>query len=107
MIGNRNTQTAFRFREELLERAKLKARREKKSLNSYVEELIEKDLGSAEDNYERVNAELRALKKHCTKHPDLEALLGCAKGISFTREELDRDPKLDYLAGKYGLNMEG
>ena len=40
--------TAFRCPEELLERAKVKARRDRRSLSNYIITLIEKDVGEGE-----------------------------------------------------------
>lgn len=39
------TQTAFRLKDSLLERMKWNARREHKSLNAYVEDLLEEQVG--------------------------------------------------------------
>jgi hypothetical protein len=39
------TQTAFRLKDSLLERMKWNARREHKSLNAYVEDLLEEQIG--------------------------------------------------------------
>ena len=39
------TQTAFRLKESLLERLKWQAKREKKSLNAFVEEVLEEKVG--------------------------------------------------------------
>lgn len=49
------TQTAFRIKNGLLERLKWKAKKANKSLNSYVEDLIEEDVGhEGLDAYETV-----------------------------------------------------
>ena len=39
------TQTAFRLKDSLLERLKWQAKREKKSLNAFVEEVLEEKVG--------------------------------------------------------------
>ena len=39
------TQTAFRLKDSLLERLKWRAKREKKSLNAFVEEVLEEQVG--------------------------------------------------------------
>ena len=39
------TQTAFRLKDSLLERLKWQAKREKKSLNAFVEEVLEEQVG--------------------------------------------------------------
>lgn len=45
MDKNHKTQTAFRLKDSLLERMKWNARREHKSLNAYVEDLLEEQVG--------------------------------------------------------------
>ena len=39
------TQTAFRLKDSLLERLKWRAKREKKSVNAFVEEVLEEKVG--------------------------------------------------------------
>ena len=45
MDKSHKTQTAFRLKDSLLERMKWNARREHKSLNAYVEDLLEEQVG--------------------------------------------------------------
>ena len=58
MEGTRTVQTAFRFSPELVRRLKRRARLERKSVNAYVEEAVQKALDSGEDKYARLEAEL-------------------------------------------------
>lgn len=99
----RTVQTAFRFTPDLVSRLKLKARREHKSVNAYVEQLIEKDLGKDEDRYEALYRELAKIKLPEKISPKVKALAGFGAGIKYTQEELDADPKLAYLVEKHGL----
>ena len=50
----KSVQTAFRFKPELLSRMKAKARLEGKSLNAYVESVMEESLNCEPDRYERI-----------------------------------------------------
>ena len=45
MEAEARTQTAFRLKDSLLERLKWQAKREKKSLNAFVEEVLEEKVG--------------------------------------------------------------
>ena len=45
MEAEARTQTAFRLKDGLLERLKWQAKREKKSLNAFVEEVLEEKVG--------------------------------------------------------------
>ena len=99
----RTVQTAFRFTPELVRRMKLKARREHKSVNAYVERLIEKDLGSEEDKYEALYRELAKIKLPDKISEEVEAL--SRYKVVFTQEEVENDPKLEYFVEKYGLEV--
>ena len=48
MEATARTQTAFRLKNQLLERLKWQARKEKKSLNNFVEEILEETVGRGE-----------------------------------------------------------
>ena len=101
-MGNtRTVQTAFRFSPDLVERLKRRARKEKTSVNAYVEKVLEKDLGTDEDRYEALYREIAKIK--INSNPVLEGpmkrLLGC---VQFTEEEIAADPRLEYLLKKYG-----
>ena len=93
----KTSQTAFRFRPELLERLKNRARLEKKSLNSYVEEVLEKDLEST-DRYEAIIRDLGKLKMPEKVSPEIEAISRFK--IEFTEEEIAADERLAYLLSK-------
>ena len=93
----KTSQTAFRFRPELLERLKNRARLEKKSLNSYVEEVLEKDLEST-DRYEAIILDLGKLKMPEKISPEIEAISRFK--IEFTEEEIAADERLAYLLSK-------
>ena len=92
----RKVQTAFRLPEDLIERLKRKARGRDMSLNAYVERLLLKD-APAElefpkmDPNEPILPSVMALGRHS------------GEPLKFKPEELKDDPRLDYLAHKYGL----
>ena len=99
-MGNtRTVQTAFRFSPDLVERLKRRARKEKTSVNAYVEKVLEKDLGTDEDRYEALYREIAKVK--INRNPVLEGpmkrLLGC---VQFTEEEINSDERLKYLMSK-------
>jgi len=99
MEQQRTQQTAFRLRPELLAKAKLKAKEKGMSLNGYVEKLMEDDLVSAGDKYEEVRRRLKGTYK-----PDVPRTFSIPlmdKAPEFTQEELDADPRLEYLVNKY------
>lgn len=103
MATARTVQTAFRFTPDLLTRLKLKARREHKSVNAYVEHLIEKDLGKDEDRYEALYRELAKIKLPEKISPKVNDLLGICSEVDYSQEELDADPRLAYLIEKHLL----
>ena len=78
-------QTAFRLRPELLERIKYHAAREKKSVNSYVEEILEREtrpvIPKFPPNFE-VSEEIKAMNQ-CLQLP--------------SKEEIEADPKLAHI----------
>lgn len=86
------TQTAFRFSNNLLERLKRNARKEHRSLNSYVEQTLEKALGPAFPKLPpdfTVSDEILGLMADTFVRPSPEALAS--------------DPKLASLLERYGL----
>ena len=100
-MGTRTVQTAFRFTPDLVERLKRRARRERTSVNAYVEKVLEKDLGTDEDRYEALYREIAKVKLQ--KNPALKEYIEKLTGsVHFTEEELAQDPKLEYLVKKYG-----
>lgn len=94
----RTVQTAFRFTPDLLTRLKLKARREHKSVNAYVEQLIEKDLSKDEDRYAALYRELAKIKLPEKISPKVKALSRFA--VEFSEEDLKNDERLAYILGK-------
>ena len=86
------TQTAFRLDTALLGRLKRKARAQGKSLNAFVENILRKE-APAEPEWPKVAfpAEI----------PDFVKELRLDKPLEFTKEDLDTDPKLDYLVRKH------
>ena len=98
MEGTRTIQTAFRFSPKLVERMKRRARLEKKSVNAFVEEAVEKALGSVDDPYMQLAAELKEIKVPQDISPEVKALSSFK--LEFTAEELDADDRLAYILGK-------
>ena len=84
-------QTVLRLSPELMVRVKRKARRQNKSFNSYVEEILDRETTLAfpvlPPDYE-VSEEIRDL--------------ACCTFAAPSEEELANDPKLAYLWEKYG-----
>ncbi len=54
--------TAFRCPEDLLEKAKLRAKRDRRSLSNYLITLIDKDVASLGDEAEESSSESRSRK---------------------------------------------
>jgi hypothetical protein len=90
METTRRIQTAFRLDESLLNRAKKKASRQNKSLNSYVEALLRADVRD-EPEYPKVPFPIR----HSARVSRMLDILP-----AFTDEELKGDEKLAYILGK-------
>lgn len=97
MNALRTSQTAFRFRPDLLERLKNRARLENTSLNSYVERVLEKSLEST-DRYEALLQGMKGLKIPKQISPEIEALSRFK--VEYTDEEIAADERLAYLLGK-------
>ena len=98
MEGIRTIQTAFRFSPELVDRLKRRARLEKKSVNAYVEEAVEKALDSGNDPYTLLAAKLKEVKVPQEISPEVKALSSFK--LEFTAEELAADNRLAYILGK-------
>ena len=95
------TQTAFRLKNDLLERLKVKARKEKVSLNTYVENTLEANVGK-DLIFPRlpkdfgISQEARSFA--CIGHLSEEY-----KGLSASEQAaLDRELKIKHLIEKYG-----
>ena len=85
-------QTAFRLDSNLVSRLKLKARRENKSLNKLVEETLLKT----------APAELEWPKVEFPLKPSLVVeSLRIDNTLGWTKEEIEADPKLEYLLTKH------
>ena len=95
---NRTVQTAFRFRPELLSRIKAKARLEGKSVNSFVESTIEDYLAKDADRYEKLFHQIESMQYSQTNRLNLPELKG---EIVFSDEQLNDDPRLEYLVDKH------
>ena len=94
MPAGRRIQTVLRLPEDVYERVKLCARRENCSINAYLEALIERSTGFEWPKIPKdfkISDEILALVPKSGHHR------------MFTKEELDADPKLAYLAKKNGL----
>ena len=98
MEGIRTIQTAFRFSPELVDRLKRRARLEKKSVNAYVEEAVEKALGGGDDPYTLLAAKLKEVKVPQDISPEVKALSSFK--VEFTAEDLAADDRLAYILGK-------
>ena len=95
---NRSIQTAFRFRPELLSQIKSKARLEGKSVNAFVESVIEDYLAKDDDRYEALFRQIENLK------PSNPIKLNFPEPMAeliFSDEQLDKDSKLAYLVNKH------
>lgn len=84
-------QTAFRFTPELLGRLKRQAQREHKSLNAYVENILDRE----------TRLEWPKLPKDFKVSEEILRMNGCIKLEEPSEEELKNDPKLAYLWKKY------
>ena len=82
----------IRLRPELMERVKRRARLEKRSFNSYVEHVLDKETEVEWPKIGpdfKVSEEILALRATSYQRP--------------SQEEIDADPKLAYLMEKFGL----
>lgn len=103
-------QTAFRFRPDLLRRLKNKARYEKKSLNAYVEEVLESSLAESDEDrldvlFNNMANRGRKISPATADHPVIVGLTRnplphLLRSITFTEDELKDDDRLAYLLGK-------
>ena len=87
--SSRKIQTAFRLDENLLMRAKLRAKREQRSLNSLVEEALERMMPQ-ELEWPKVVLPTKI-------SPDILAM---RLPREFTKEEIEADERLAYILGK-------
>lgn len=86
---SRKIQTAFRIDENLLRRAKLRAKKEDRSLNSLVEEALERMVPEITWPKVKIPTEIS---------PEVLALR-LPHGFSFTEEEIAADDRLAHTLG--------
>jgi hypothetical protein len=86
----RKIQTAFRFDPDLLSRMKLRAKREQKSLNNYVEEVMERENPAETLVWPKVKFPIKA-------RPGWKSMM---TDIHFTKEDLEQDERLAYILSK-------
>ncbi len=90
METSRRVQTAFRLEESLLQRLKKKARGQKKSLNSYVEELL---LANVRDT-----PEFPIVSFPLPHSPRVSRMIDILP--AFSEEDLQEDEKLACILGE-------
>ena len=92
-------QTAFRLPEDLIERLKLAARKDGKTLNGYVQEVLDKSVSIAQREEERAQliAELKAAKRDPEQVAGVKALVGICE---CRREDFLDDERALYLWDK-------
>ena len=81
-------QTVIRFRKDILNRARFKAKQNNMSLNAYLEEVVA----------EAVKPVIPKLPKDFKISPAVEALSGIIPAP--TKEQLEADDRLAYILGK-------
>lgn len=102
METNQRTQTAFRLKDSLLERIKWRARREKKSVNAFVEEVLEKEVGK-ELVFPKLPPEFFEKARELDRFAIKGKLPKEYEGLnSFEQAEMDKKLLMDALWEKYG-----
>ena len=86
-------QTTIRLPKELMARVKRSAEREHRSFNSYVEMVLDR---ATELKFPKLPPDYQVSE-------EIKSMAASVPMRKFTREELDKDPKLAYFAEKYGL----
>lgn len=81
------TQTIIRLRPDLLEHAKRRARQQHRSLNSYIERLVEVDAEPV----------LPAIPPDFEISEEIRQMSGCIKMPP--REDIESDPRLSHILG--------
>lgn len=99
MDSVRTVQTAFRFNPEMVRRMKNRARLQGKSLNAYIENLVEKDLEGEMDRYEALFQELSQMEVPGSISPEIEDCFSRFK-VEITTEMLEEDERLAYLLSR-------
>lgn len=87
--AERKVQTAFRLSPSLISRLKRQAEREHKSLNAFVETILEKS----------VELEWPKLPRDMKISPEILALRCGDKWVEPTKEELEADPRMAHILG--------
>jgi hypothetical protein len=104
MMAVPRTQTAFRLKDSLLERMKWRAKRENKSLNALVEEILDEQFGR-EIVFPKLPPEFFEQAKELERFVIKDAKLSDRyKGLDASEQAaLDKVIKYEYLAEKYGV----
>ena len=87
-METRRIQTGLRFRPALIEKLKIKAKRNNKSFNRYVEDLLEKDVAT----------EFPILRRGDFLSGKTYHIQGNKRPV-ITGEQIDNDPKLAHILG--------
>ena len=86
-------QTAIRLSPELLERVKRHAKREHRSFNSFVENVLDR---ATEPVFPKLGPDFKV-------SDEIRSFQGSVKFKRPSQKEIDADPKLAYLVKKFGL----
>ena len=95
MSSEQRIQTVLRLPKHVYYRVKLYAEREGRSFNNYVETLLAK---ATDMDWPTIPKEDLVVSEEI-----LNLVPKSGNRRKFTKEELENDPKLSYLAEKYGL----
>ena len=102
MMAQTKVQTAFRFSQGMLDRMKWAAKKQNKSLNAFVEDVMEKAVGRAEE-FPKLPKEFFAKSKELESWAVGGELDPRYKGLTGAEQaELDKQIKYEYLMEKYG-----
>lgn len=86
-------QTAIRLSPELMERVKRHAKREHRSFNSFVENVLDR---ATEPVFPKLGPDFKV-------SDEIRSFQGSVKFKRPSQKEIDADPKLAYLVKKFGL----
>ena len=90
-VARNRTQAIFRFEEGFISKLKYYAKMEEKSLNAYVEEILQSEINRRES--------LPKLSVSGSYSPTINKLSGILAG-KITRDDLENDDRLAYILGK-------
>ncbi|MBR3074793.1 MAG: Arc family DNA-binding protein [Bacteroidales bacterium] len=93
MEAQARIQTVLRLPTELYQRVKRNANKEHRSFNSYIEHVLDKETDII---FPKLGPDFKI-------SDEIQRLSGTVHLRKLSKEELDADPKLAYLAEKYGL----